>query len=62
MLIDGFTWMGLGLIEIILEGIGSISVDLTPLFMGLIIVLSLNLFIKGFDLFSSTKKDKRKDV
>jgi hypothetical protein len=30
--------------EIFMESIGSISVDLTPLFMGLIIVPILNLF------------------
>jgi hypothetical protein len=58
MLTDGIIWASLGLIEIFMEGIGTISVDFTPLFMGLIIILTLNLFIKGGVLFNIKKEDK----
>jgi len=55
MLADVIIWKNLGLVKIVMEDIGSISVDFTPIFMGLIIVLSLNLLIKGFDLFKGMK-------
>lgn len=61
ILTDVVIWANLSLIEIVMEGIGSISVDLTPLFMGFVIVLILNLFIKGCGLFNIIKEDKIKE-
>ena len=54
-LTDSIIWWDLRIIEILIEGIGSISVDLTPLFLGLLILLSCNLFLKGLNLFTSHK-------
>lgn len=56
MLIDGYIWAKFSFIEVVIEDIGSFSVDSTFLFKGLIVFLSLNVFLKGLDLFSSTKE------
>ncbi|GAI06011.1 unnamed protein product, partial [marine sediment metagenome] len=53
MLIECVIWAHFSLIEIRIEDVGSFSVDATLIFMGLIILLSLNVFIRGFDLLSS---------
>ena len=58
VLTDGIIWWDLRIIEIFMEGTGSISVDLTPLFLGIIILLSCNLILKGFNLFSIGKETK----
>ena len=58
MLIDGIMWADLGLIEIVIEGIGSISVDFTSLFIGIFIILSLNLIVIGFNLFIIGRSSK----
>lgn len=55
MLVDDVIWADLSLIKVIVEGSGSISVDITPIFNGFIIILSFNLFIKGFNLFNKGK-------
>ena len=51
MVIDGFLWAQFSVIQIKIEDIGSFSVDSTLIFIGLIILLSLNVFLKGFDLY-----------
>jgi hypothetical protein len=60
MLIDSIIWWDLGLIDINLEGIGSFTIDLTPLFIGPTIILAFNLFINGFDLLRKREKERKK--
>lgn len=47
MLIDGFIWVNLSLIEFSLQDFGSFSVDFSLLFTGIVILLLINVVVKG---------------
>ena len=53
MLMDSCLWVNFSVFEIGIEGVGFFSVDSTLILIGLTILLSINVFLKGFDLLNS---------
>ena len=55
MLIDGCLWANFSVLEISIEDVGFFSVDSTLIFVGLIIFLSITVFLRGLHLLNRYK-------